>query len=162
MNQVPHLAFNPLSVCGISNASLLGFGDILCPGILVAYCHYFDLRYGTRFRIYYVVEVICYGLGMIATFVSLFLMKEAQPALLYLVPFTVLPAIILSLIRGEFKELWHGEVEAEEDHSCNSSQNGDESSASENEAGAEDDPSFEVRTVDGGAKAADRLPGDAP
>jgi signal peptide peptidase-like protein 2B len=57
--QVPHLGSNPLSVCGLSNASLLGFGDILCPGLLVAYCHYFDMKHKIRFRMYYVLEVIC-------------------------------------------------------------------------------------------------------
>lgn len=32
----------------------------------------------------------------------------AQPALLYLVPFCLLPPIIISLLRKEFKYLWTG------------------------------------------------------
>ena len=35
-------------------------------------------------------------------------MKEGQPALVYLVPCTLLTVIIISLIRKEFCNLWHG------------------------------------------------------
>jgi hypothetical protein len=42
-----------------------------------------------------------YTLGLIATFVSLFLMNSAQPALLYLVPFTLVPVFVVSLIRSK-------------------------------------------------------------
>lgn len=36
-------------------------------------------------------------------------MQTAQPALIYLIPFTIAPIIILALIRREFKLLWFGE-----------------------------------------------------
>ncbi|XP_046857450.1 signal peptide peptidase-like 2A [Xenia sp. Carnegie-2017] len=35
-------------------------------------------------------------------------MEEGQPALVYLVPCTLLTVIVISLIRGEFCDLWHG------------------------------------------------------
>ena len=46
---------------------------------------------------------------MIATFVSLFVMNSAQPALLYLVPFTLIPLFIVSCARGDFKDMWQGD-----------------------------------------------------
>lgn len=35
-------------------------------------------------------------------------MNYAQPALLYLVPMTLLPCIIISLMRQEFRQFWLG------------------------------------------------------
>lgn len=109
--RVPHIPIgdNGLSLCMKSSYSLLGFGDILVPGLLVSYCHAFDIITGSPKRLYFVVSSIFYGLGMIATFFGLYLMNGIpQPALLYLVPFTLLPPIIISLVRGEFKLLWSG------------------------------------------------------
>jgi hypothetical protein len=33
---------------------------------------------------------------------------NAQPALLYLVPFTLIPPLIIATFRKEFKQLWNG------------------------------------------------------
>lgn len=33
---------------------------------------------------------------------------NAQPALLYLVPFTAIPPILIAIYRKEFKQLWNG------------------------------------------------------
>merc|ERR1719510_1632941 len=45
--KVPHLSGNPdLKACGVPY-SMLGFGDILVPGLLLSYCHSFDLYVGT-------------------------------------------------------------------------------------------------------------------
>ena len=51
---------------------------------------------------------IAYGVGLIITFAALYLMKEGQPALVYLVPSTLLTVTVISLIRKEFCNLWHG------------------------------------------------------
>ena len=117
--KIPHLSIvklntsNPLEVCfrdmRLHSYSLLGFGDVLVPGLLVSYCHAFDLIHGIRFRPYFVTACISYGIGLIVTFVGLFLMEGmAQPALLYLVPCTLIPPVVISLYRKEFKQLWKG------------------------------------------------------
>lgn len=110
--RVPHIPIggdNGMLLCMISRFTLLGFGDILVPGLLVSYCHAFDLITGTPKRIYFLTSSIFYGVGLIVTFCGLYLMNGiAQPALLYLVPFGLFPAFIVALIRGEFQRLWSG------------------------------------------------------
>ena len=117
--KIPHLsivkvnASNPLEICFrdmLRNSySLLGFGDVLVPGLLVSYCHAFDLIHGIKCRPYFITSCISYGVGLIITFVGLFLMEGmAQPALLYLVPCTLIPPILMSWCRGELNKLWDG------------------------------------------------------
>lgn len=106
--RIPHLSSEPLSVC-YSQFSLLGFGDILVPGLLVSYCHAFDLLHHSKpTRLYYIVSLCCYGIGLLVTFVALYLMDTAQPALLYLVPCTLIPVVLISLCKGEFLAMWRG------------------------------------------------------
>ncbi|KAG7229086.1 hypothetical protein INR49_013205, partial [Caranx melampygus] len=73
--KVPRLNFSPLALCD-RPFSLLGFGDILVPGLLVAYCHRFDILTQSS-RIYFVACTIAYGIGLLITFVALALMQMA-------------------------------------------------------------------------------------
>ncbi|XP_015795347.1 signal peptide peptidase-like 2A [Tetranychus urticae] len=88
--------------------SKLGFGDVLVPGFLVSYCHALDLFQKTPYRLYFTVECIFYGLGLIVTFIALNLMNQAQPALLYLVPATLVPPLVIAWFRNEINILWYG------------------------------------------------------
>jgi len=108
--KVPHLSstIEFARACGVPY-SMLGFGDILVPGLLLSYCHSFDILVGTPCKVYWIITNVAYTLGIIATFVSLYLMKAAQPALLFLVPFTLLPVFLVSWIRGEFSTMWRGD-----------------------------------------------------
>ena len=54
-----------------------------------------------------------YALSLVATFISLFLMDSAQPALLYIVPCTLLPVMFTACVRGEFKDMWDGDRETQ-------------------------------------------------
>ena len=56
--QVPHMNHNPLSACWVPY-SILGFGDILVPGLLLSYCHAFDLAKETPFKLYWTIANIC-------------------------------------------------------------------------------------------------------
>ncbi|KAB7495360.1 Signal peptide peptidase-like 2B, partial [Armadillidium nasatum] len=93
-------------VCKIRNYSLLGFGDILIPGFLISYVHSFDLKVGTPCRLYYLINIIAYGLGLLLTFVLLFVMQGAQPALFYLVPATLIPTVVIAAGREELAHMW--------------------------------------------------------
>lgn len=105
--RVPKLTFfSVMRVCYMP-VSLLGFGDIIVPGLLIAYCRRFDVQTGSS-SIYYVSSTIAYALGMIITFVVLVLMKKGQPALLYLVPCTLITASVIAWRRKEMKKFWQG------------------------------------------------------
>ncbi|XP_037644199.1 signal peptide peptidase-like 2 isoform X1 [Sebastes umbrosus] len=104
--KVPRLNFSPLALCD-RPFSLLGFGDILVPGLLVAYCHRFDILTQSS-RIYFMACTIAYGIGLLITFVALAMMQMGQPALLYLVPCTLLTSLTVALWRRELPQFWTG------------------------------------------------------
>ncbi|XP_061167880.1 signal peptide peptidase-like 2B [Saccostrea echinata] len=104
--KVPRLGSSLMNVCNLPY-SLLGFGDVIVPGLLVSYNHRFDVRVGTR-RIYFIATVIAYAIGLVVTFLALYLMDKGQPALLYLVPFTLVTTFVIGCIRGEAGSLWTG------------------------------------------------------
>ncbi|XP_038596029.1 signal peptide peptidase-like 2B isoform X1 [Tachyglossus aculeatus] len=104
--KVPRLNASPLALCD-RPFSLLGFGDILVPGLLVAYCHRFDIQVQSS-RVYFVACTIAYGIGLLVTFVALALMQMGQPALLYLVPSTLITSFSVALWRKELTMFWTG------------------------------------------------------
>ncbi|XP_005405960.1 PREDICTED: signal peptide peptidase-like 2B isoform X1 [Chinchilla lanigera] len=104
--KVPRLNSSPLALCD-RPFSLLGFGDILVPGLLVAYCHRFDVQVQSS-RVYFVASTIAYGIGLLVTFVALALMQRGQPALLYLVPCTLVTSCAVALWRRELGAFWTG------------------------------------------------------
>nr|XP_044990874.1 signal peptide peptidase-like 2B isoform X3 [Jaculus jaculus] len=104
--KVPRLNASPLALCD-RPFSLLGFGDILVPGLLVAYCHRFDIQVQSS-RIYFMASTIAYGLGLLVTFAALVFMQRGQPALLYLVPCTLLTSCAVALWRRELGAFWTG------------------------------------------------------
>ncbi|XP_077188462.1 signal peptide peptidase-like 2B isoform X1 [Paroedura picta] len=110
--KVPRLNFSPLALCD-RPFSLLGFGDILVPGLLVAYCHRFDIQVQSS-RVYFVACTTAYGIGLLVTFVALALMQKGQPALLYLVPCTLLTSFVVALWRKELGMFWTGSGFAKE------------------------------------------------
>ncbi|XP_012659931.1 signal peptide peptidase-like 2B isoform X1 [Otolemur garnettii] len=104
--KVPRLNSSPLALCD-RPFSLLGFGDILVPGLLVAYCHRFDIQVQSS-RVYFVACTIAYGIGLLVTFMALALMQRGQPALLYLVPCTLVTSFAVALWRRELGVFWTG------------------------------------------------------
>lgn len=54
------------------------------------------------------ILLAAYAVGMILTFVVLVLMKKGQPALLYLVPCTLITASVVAWRRKEMKRFWKG------------------------------------------------------
>ncbi|XP_069914670.1 signal peptide peptidase-like 2B isoform X4 [Oryctolagus cuniculus] len=104
--KVPRLNASPLALCD-RPFSLLGFGDILVPGLLVAYCHRFDIQ-AQASRVYFVACTIAYGVGLLLTFLALALMRRGQPALLYLVPCTLGTSCAVALWRREMGAFWSG------------------------------------------------------
>ncbi|KAL7083214.1 hypothetical protein ACP275_14G147900 [Erythranthe tilingii] len=89
--------------------SIIGFGDIILPGLIVAFSLRYDFLCKRSVRSgYFLWAMIAYGLGLLVTYVALNLMDgHGQPALLYIVPFTLGTLITLANTRGDLKQLWH-------------------------------------------------------
>lgn len=105
--------------------SILGLGDIVIPGIFLAMCLRFDafrhrsnasqvdeaandetLDYRSQFaKPYFWAVWLSYLLSLCLTGVIMFVFDRAQPALLYLVPGTMLALTLTSLARGQFSEM---------------------------------------------------------
>lgn len=88
--------------------SVIGFGDIILPGLLVAFSLRYDWLGNKKIRAgYFIWAMTAYGLGLLVTYVALNLMDgHGQPALLYIVPFTLGTFLTLGTKRGELKNLW--------------------------------------------------------
>lgn len=91
--------------------SMIGLGDIIMPGILITMTLRYDLlrmhkqeKQGT-YR-YFNSCMFGYAVGIIITIISMTLMEKEQPALLYLVPTTVLSVILTALASNELSQLW--------------------------------------------------------
>mmetsp|Transcript_5408 Transcript_5408/g.15475 ORF Transcript_5408/g.15475 Transcript_5408/m.15475 type:complete len:501 (-) Transcript_5408:91-1593(-) len=88
---------------------MLGFGDVALPGLLVSYLRRFDLIHRKPIsQGYFVPVLIGYFFGLVLTIIALSVMKMGQPALLYLVPMTLIPTVVLARGRGDLAALWYG------------------------------------------------------
>ncbi|PPD71970.1 hypothetical protein GOBAR_DD31136 [Gossypium barbadense] len=94
--------------------SIIGFGDILLPGLLITFSLRYDWLANKTLRAgYFLWAMIAYGLGLLITYVALNLMDgHGQPALLYIVPFTLGTFLTLGKKRRDLRVLWtRGEPE---------------------------------------------------
>ncbi|CAJ1927822.1 unnamed protein product [Sphenostylis stenocarpa] len=88
--------------------SIIGFGDILLPGMLVAFSLRYDWLANKSLRSgYFLWAMFAYGFGLLITYVALNLMDgHGQPALLYIVPFILGTLMTLGRKRGDLMVLW--------------------------------------------------------
>lgn len=109
--QLPMLLQFPRKSLGDNMAySMLGFGDVILPGLLTAFaCRYDAARKLSQLQGYFLPVAFGYGVGLILTYVALIFSlggSQGQPALLYIVPCTLGCIAGLSWWRGQFWELW--------------------------------------------------------
>ncbi|CAN7982488.1 unnamed protein product, partial [Ixodes hexagonus] len=104
--RVPRLMAGELAVCE-SQYSILGYGDMIIPGFAVAYCRCFDILVKDN-SLYFFLSMACYSVSLVVAFSASIMMSMGQPALLYLVPGTLLPVIIAAWCRGDFQDFWTG------------------------------------------------------
>uniref|UniRef100_A0A8C2G1T5 PA domain-containing protein n=1 Tax=Cyprinus carpio TaxID=7962 RepID=A0A8C2G1T5_CYPCA len=105
--RIPQFSALAQNLC-MMQFSILGYGDIIIPGLLVAYCHRFDVWMENSRRIYFISCAVAYAVGLVLTFAVMLLSKMGQPALLYLVPCTLLTSAALACVRKEFRLFWSG------------------------------------------------------
>lgn len=98
-----------------SKSSMLGLGDIVIPGILIALVLRFDDHKKPGSSKYFITTFIAYILGLAGTIVVMHVFKHAQPALLYLVPACLGAPLLVALFSGELTEFFEYNEEEEED-----------------------------------------------
>ena len=88
-----------------STHTMLGLGDIVVPGLLIAlFCRYDNsLKAGSKF--YFFTSLISYIFGMIVTVIILQTFQAAQPALLYLVPACLGIPLITAFLCGDLETM---------------------------------------------------------
>jgi len=100
---------------------LLGLGDIILPGFLIAFCARHDeaarligahttnpdIKSPTKwYEGYFFPMLMAYSLGLFCAFLAVILMEQGQPALLYICPICLTTIFILG--RRDIKGLWNG------------------------------------------------------
>jgi len=99
--------------------AMLGLGDIALPGLFMVFLYAVDRQFDREEKItfsnlkdsylsYFTCSLIEYSLGYIVTIIVLTIMQSGQPALLYLVPFTVGPTAFIAWRRGDLQTMWKG------------------------------------------------------
>ena len=78
-------------------------------GLLLTFARAWDVASQKRgVESYFWPLLACYGCGLALTELVMILSEAAQPALLYLVPCTLLPFLLLAWRREELGTLWGG------------------------------------------------------
>ena len=89
--------------------TLIGLGDIVLPGLLLGFAIRFDDHKGVDLtRGYFAVTMAGYVAGLTLCEIIVGSFHWAQPAMIYLVPGTLLPFIAMALYRGELRDAWDG------------------------------------------------------
>lgn len=105
----PRNIFVPQWWAASGNFTMLGLGDIVIPGVMVALCLRFDEHVASNKKSfakpYFWTCFIAYWVGLITTMVVMHTFKAAQPALLYLSPACILAPLSVAVVRGELKAL---------------------------------------------------------
>merc|ERR1719347_1724380 len=102
--------------------SMLGLGDIVMPCLLLCFVMRYDAYKRAQHaklaeagiplpthwqRIsYFHCSLFGYFLGLLTATISSEVFKAAQPALLYLVPFTLLPLFTMAYLKGDLRSMW--------------------------------------------------------
>lgn len=113
--------------------AMLGLGDIVIPGVFIAFLLRFDHSLKRKHNVYFWSCFIAYIFGLGLTIGVMAYFKHAQPALLYLVPCCILVPAFVAVVQGDVKALLnysdHPEEATADD---NASSGNDESNDEEN------------------------------
>jgi minor histocompatibility antigen H13 len=90
-----------------NNFGMLGLGDIVVPGLLIALLCRFDKSHHPKgIKVYFYSGFLAYVLGLGTTIAVMHIFKAAQPALLYLVPSCLGLPLFMALVRGDISDLF--------------------------------------------------------
>merc|ERR1712176_106363 len=118
-----------LGGCGKLLHSMLGLGDIVVPGIFIAFLAKWDaVKMGegkSDSFVYLNTTMVSYVLSLVTTVSIMLFFNAAQPALLYIVPYVLIASLAVALSRGEFKELWNYVISEDEEPTATENGNGE-------------------------------------
>lgn len=103
--------------CGDLEFSMLGLGDIVVPGLFIAFLAKWDAsrENGNKSFVYLNTTMVAYVLSIVTTVVVMLFFNAAQPALLYIVPFVLIASSVTALSLGEWKAMTDFEIFEEEE-----------------------------------------------
>ncbi|KAF5386018.1 hypothetical protein D9615_002521 [Tricholomella constricta] len=96
--------------------TMLGLGDVVIPGTLIAFALRYDHHRALKSnaspqssfpRPYFHAVLTAYFLGLVTTMSVMHFFGKAQPALLYLSPACILSFVLTAAIRGELRDAWN-------------------------------------------------------
>eukprot|EP00117_Sycon_ciliatum_P000287 scpid57760/ scgid6411/ Signal peptide peptidase-like 3; Intramembrane protease 2; Presenilin homologous protein 1; Presenilin-like protein 4 len=99
-------------------SGVLGLGDVFIPGLIACFTRRFDhtLQCIGRERLkknrvitYFNCSLLGFCAGMLMSTLAVLMYGVAQPALLYIVPTSIIPLLLVSIHHGETSALWHGD-----------------------------------------------------
>jgi len=108
--------------------SMIGLGDIVIPGIFVAFMARMDfinylcqnaknidqnIKFNLRNFKFFFFTIFGYILGIAITLFIMFQFNHPQPALLYLVPGCLITSLLMGLISRNFLKMWNFDEEVE-------------------------------------------------
>ena len=123
--------------------SMLGLGDIVIPGIMVAIVLRYDLANNNGKVKYFKSCLVGYVVGISTTIFVMMTFKAAQPALLYIVPAVLLATFGHAWKDGDVEKLlyWSEEVEEDgDDKKTDGDGKGKKAAAAEEEEEEEEEP----------------------
>ena len=110
--KMPRFITSALAQCLQEKFSILGFGDIILPGLHIGFCASFDaicsLQNSVKQHVYYVSGLVAYSVGLIITMLVVNVAKIGQPALLYLVPCCLLTTFTVAVRKNQLRYIWTG------------------------------------------------------
>ncbi|KAG7394311.1 Signal peptide peptidase-like 2A [Phytophthora boehmeriae] len=102
----------PLVFSVYGGEALLGLGDIIIPGLLVAFCIRYDYCCGHPLSHgYFCIAACAYATGLMVANVMAIVLRQVvagQPALMYIVPTMLLAVLGFASFTGDFKDMWNG------------------------------------------------------
>lgn len=84
---------------------ILGVGDVILPGIFIAFVKRFDCSLNREQNVYFVVSMVAYVVGLLSTFICATVYDHSQPGLLYLVPACILAPLALAFCKRDLRAL---------------------------------------------------------
>ena len=121
---MPMLLLAPRVLPPVQGQMMLGYGDVVVPGLVITMMRRFDVAAGrSLWHGYFLPLLLAYTVGVVLTDVALELHvfgSQGQPALMYLVPCTLCCTWGLAWWRGDVAALWAGRVDDWKDHASGS------------------------------------------